>query len=295
MIFSTIVLSSCTTGHSIENPEQFISIITDIDIPDDVQVIGLGEATHGNAEFQTLKKDLFEVLVEQVHVNVFVLEGDFGGARNINSFILHGEGDVESAIASLDYDIYKTKEMIELVQWMRDYNQLANDEDKLYFYGNDMQRYDYSKHELLLFYDKVNESYRNELEEELSDATNANMFDLTEKQLNRLKETIEQIVADLISNEKNYVERSTIDEFIFAQQYAELLRQRTELLLNEQHYSNLRDQYLAENLQWIVQYEAARSHDKVFVSAHNGHIEKTSSTIGVNKVMGDRKSTRLNS
>src|SRR5690625_620826 len=116
MILTIIVLSSCKADDYIENPEQFIAPITDIEIPDDVQVIGLGEATHGNAEFQMLKKDLFEMLVKQADVNVFVLEGDFGGARNINSFILHDEGDVESAILSLDYDIYKTKEMIELVQ-----------------------------------------------------------------------------------------------------------------------------------------------------------------------------------
>ena len=65
------------------------------------------------------------------------------------------------------------------------------------------------------------------------------------------------------------------------------MKQRTQLFLNEGDYTKLRDQYLAENLQWIVEFEAARGHDKVFITGHNGHIEKTSASLAGYKSMGN--------
>ena len=46
--------------------------------------------------------------------------------------------------------------MMDLVQWMHDYNATVSEEEKIYFYGNDMQRYDYSKKGLLDYYEVVN-------------------------------------------------------------------------------------------------------------------------------------------
>lgn len=48
----------------------------------------------------------------------------------------------------------------------------------------------------------------------------------------------------------------------------------------------MRDEYLANNLQWIVEYEAGEVDDKVLMSAHNGHIEKTSASMAGYKSMG---------
>ena len=70
-----ILLCGCGTVETVAEVDSYVSTIEEIDIPDDVKVIGLGEATHGNIEFQQLKKDLFEVLVKNENVRVFVLEG----------------------------------------------------------------------------------------------------------------------------------------------------------------------------------------------------------------------------
>src|SRR5699024_12605974 len=45
-------------------------------------------------------------------------------------------------------------------------------------------------------------------------------------------------------------------------------------------------QYLAENLEWIKDFVEPQGHDKVFVTGHNGHIEKTSAAFGY-KSMGE--------
>lgn len=51
-----VLLSGCGAGKAVEGADQYITTIEQIDIPDDIKVIGLGEATHGNIEFQELKK-----------------------------------------------------------------------------------------------------------------------------------------------------------------------------------------------------------------------------------------------
>lgn len=281
-----VALAGCGQGESIKDVSQYTSEIKDINIPDDVKIIGFGEATHGNIEFQTLKKDLFKAMIKNENVHVFVLEGDFGGAQQINQFILNGVGTAEEAIKALDYGIYKTEQMIELVQWMHDYNLTVDEQDKIYFYGNDMQRYDYSKKGLLDYYAQVHADNAKKFTTELEHVSNKTMRDLSNNQLIELDKTIDTIINDLQSNKAIYEKKSSKDAFSFAAQYAQIMMQRTQLFVNDGNYMNLRDEYLAENLQWIVEYEATQGHDKVLMSAHNGHIEKTSASMAGYQSMG---------
>ncbi|WP_342533553.1 erythromycin esterase family protein [Lysinibacillus sp. FSL K6-0057] len=281
-----VALAGCGEGEVVKDASQYTSEIKEINIPDEVKIIGFGEATHGNIEFQTLKKDLFETMIKNENVHVFVLEGDFGGAQQINQFIMNGAGTAEEAIKALDYGIYKTEQMVEFVQWMHDYNQTVDEQDKIYFYGNDMQRYDYSKKGLLDYYAKVHADNAQKFTTELEHVSNKTMRDLSNSQLNELDKTIDTIINDLQSNKAIYEKKSSKDDFSFAAQYAQIMKQRTQLFLNDDNYMNLRDQYLAENLQWIVEYEATQGHNKVLMSAHNGHIEKTSASMAGYQSMG---------
>lgn len=285
-IFLSVLLVGCNRSTAIDKAEQYISTVEQIDISNDIKVIGLGEATHGNVELQELKKGVFEALIRNENVKVFVLEADFGGGQQINHFILEGKGTAEEAVNALDYSIYKSEQMIALVQWMHDYNAMASDDEKIYFYGNDMQRYDYSKKGLLDYYEIVNIDAANKYADQLENVSNNTMRELSAKQLKEIDDTLDKIMLDLQSNERTYAEQSSSETFAFALQYAQLMKQRTTLFLNDGDYLQLRDQYLADNLQWIVEVEEARGHDKVLFSGHNGHVEKTSASLAGYKSMG---------
>lgn len=112
------------------------------------------------------------------------------------------------------------------------------------------------------------------------------MRNLTAEQLEELDGIIDDIITDLQSNEDEYLAQTSQQFYAFALQYANVMRQRTSLLGNDKQYTMLRDEYLAENVKWIVEFEAQRGYDKLFISAHNGHIEKTSAAFGY-KSMGD--------
>lgn len=285
-LFLLLSLAGCGKGEAVNDAPKYTSAVEDIDIPNDVKVIGFGEATHGNVEFQTLKKDVFQALIKNENVRVFVLEGDFGGAQQINQFILNGTGTAEDAVKALDYGIYKTEQMIDFVQWMHDYNMTADEKDKIYFYGNDMQRYDFSKKGLLDYYEVVDQDKAKEYAAQLQHVSNKTMRDLKNDQLKELDGNIDAIIKDLQTNKEAYIKQSSKEAYLFAAQYAEIMKQRTQLFLNDSDYMNLRDKYLANNLQWIVEFEAAQGHDKVLMSAHNGHIEKTSANMAGYTSMG---------
>lgn len=50
-----------------------------IPISSDVQVVGLGEASHGVAQYHQMKADVFKSLVKNNDCRTFIIEGDFGG------------------------------------------------------------------------------------------------------------------------------------------------------------------------------------------------------------------------
>ena len=134
------------TGECADTAEfaKYASTVSELTIPARTQIAALGEATHGNAEFQRLKLDVFQVLVEKYGVRAFALEGDFGGCEAVNRYIHGGAGTAAEAAAAIGFDIYRTQEMEDLIAWMRSYNEAARPGGDLWFYGFDMQRYEYN-------------------------------------------------------------------------------------------------------------------------------------------------------
>ena len=83
---SMVICLTMFTGCS--NTESFVqadliytqSDIGTISVPNDVQVVGLGEASHGVSQYHQMKADVFKALVENNGCRTFIIEGDFGGA-----------------------------------------------------------------------------------------------------------------------------------------------------------------------------------------------------------------------
>ena len=73
-------LGGFSTGEAanVEAFQKYAQPVEKLTIPEGKKIIALGEATHGNAEFQQLKLDVFRKMVEDYHVRVFALDGDFG-------------------------------------------------------------------------------------------------------------------------------------------------------------------------------------------------------------------------
>ena len=97
-----------------------------IPISSDVQVVGLGEASHGVAQYHQMKADVFKALVNNNGCRTFIIEGDFGGALKVDNYINGGAGSAEEAASEIGFAIYRTQEMADLIEWMRSYNETVS-------------------------------------------------------------------------------------------------------------------------------------------------------------------------
>lgn len=71
-----IIILACTfmhfgglnTGKSLDKEEfkKYAQEIKNIKIRENVKIVALGEATHGNVEFQELKLDVFKLMIENI-------------------------------------------------------------------------------------------------------------------------------------------------------------------------------------------------------------------------------------
>ena len=66
---------------------KYVTSVDELSVPEGTRITALGEATHGNREFQQLKREVFEILVRKNDVRALVIEGDFGGCTEINNYI----------------------------------------------------------------------------------------------------------------------------------------------------------------------------------------------------------------
>ena len=105
----------------------------------DARLVALGEASYGTSEFYTLNQRLIEYLVRQKGFTVLAIEANWPESAAVNRYIQTGEGDPRKALAGMNFWTWYTGEMLELVEWMRAYNQAPGNRPKLTFTSFDMQ------------------------------------------------------------------------------------------------------------------------------------------------------------
>lgn len=251
--------------------------ISDITIPDSVRIIALGEATHGNIEFQQLKLDVFKLMVEKYGVRAFALEGDYGGCEAVNRYIHGGAGTAQEAAAAIGFHIYRTEQMAQLIEWMRNYNATAKKDEDIRFYGFDMQIYEYN-YKYLLEAAKIYAVPTTELEKlwDTSEGKYSTSYTADQK-----AKVIEKVRQDLLQ-----LNDSTTAQAVH---FADILLQNIALgkVINDMSKGNaLRDSLMFVNTHWIMEQEEARGNECIFVSAHNGHIERRHDYGTLGKAMG---------
>lgn len=257
---------------------KYAGTVPDITIPGDARIIALGEATHGNAEFQQLKLDVFRLMVEKYGVRAFALEGDYGGCEAVNRYIHGGEGTAEEAAAAIGFAIYRTQQMADLIGWMRTYNDSAAEGEDLRFYGFDMQRIAYNYKYLL-------EAAQNfgidaaDLEKLWDEGTNSfsDAYDADQR-----KAVFEAVRQELVLSDDPQADG--------AAHFADILLQNTELgkLINDPALGNItRDRMMAENTLWILAQEEARNISRIFIAGHNAHLQQFGSYSADGKFLGN--------
>ena len=257
--------------------EKYAKEVNELTIPDNVRVIGFGEATHGNADFQELKTEIFKNLVEQDKVRTFALEGPFGEYLTVDDYINGGETTIDEAVEALCFRIYKTETSKELLEWMKDYNEKASDEDKLHFYGFDMQNYEGLISYIEDFagrYTFDNAPSTKDLKSIFEDDSLS--FDERKKMAADFKDEVKEAKSGYLNAGADEIEAEI---FVHAAVVLEQAINLSEVYSGNNGIAGFttRDKYMAENVEWISEIEKMRgkeARNAIFITGHCGHIAK---------------------
>ena len=245
-----------------------------IQISSDVQVVGLGEASHGVAQYHQMKADVFKSLVKNNGCRTFIIEGDFGGALKVDNYINGGAGSAEEATREIGFAIYRTQEMVDLIEWMRSYNETVSPEKTLHFYGMDVQRFDNNKEYLFSVLDQTVPELSAEYTESFAQLTDENGYSLDKTTLNNAKEAILKLIDQMDTARADIIELSGEYAFDFARECANTIYANCDVQLSND-YNMTRDRYMYEKVEWFLQHGDGSI---LFINGHNGHIGKTSVT-----------------
>jgi erythromycin esterase len=111
---------------------------------DNIRYVLLGEASHGTSEFYGWRSEITKRLIKERGFSFIAVEGDWPDCYSVNRYIKGISGSSQSA-----YDIlysfnrwptwmWANREIVDLVEWLREYNKNLSEEQRVGFYGLDV-------------------------------------------------------------------------------------------------------------------------------------------------------------
>jgi erythromycin esterase-like protein len=252
----------------------------ELQIPKDVRVVGIGEATHGNREFQLAKRDVLEKVVNEGNGRCICFEMATGDAIRLNDAVHDAGSDLVVAIGKQSYPLYDTPEMVQLLQWMRNYNQTVPYEESLMFYGVDIQGAQTAVSYLQELCEKDDSFFTGEEKEKLLSIKAETKDDYRGERefFEKLSERLKQ-EKELKAKQLSIVAKCVVLS-IDAPDYDK----------DPAANSRNRDLQMAQLLMDYSEIEKERGFSQVVITAHNGHVMKGGSSVLPSKdseTMGD--------
>jgi len=270
---NAICLKTLEAGSGFDDMQRLKAMIGD------ARIVSLGEAAHLNRDFSRAKHRMVEFLVNEMGFTVFAIEATFAGALELNDYVLGGEGDPRRALGALVYRAWTTEAILDMVNWMREYN--STHEKKVKFYGFDNKPATGSAKAVYNYLRKTNgtEDYDEILSVMMNPWTAGQLNSGPKEEILSVMEEVKGLISHLDSQqpanrEKNLSELGIVEqkEWSLAVQHARVLLQHLEfysVMPNVSKATDLRDKNMARNARWVMDHEDGA---KMILWAANAHI-----------------------
>jgi len=250
----------------------------------DAHIVGLGEATHGTAEFFRMKHRLVEFLAREMGFTIFAIEANMPEAYRVNDYVLNGKGDPKALLRGMYFWTWNTQEVLDMILWMRKFNESGK--GQIQFLGFDMQTAAVAAANARKFVDEFDPAFAKAaalaydgLDKVIIQARNASMKSNaaepgTDKANLATQERVAAVVKHMEETRPRYLEKKPAAEVDWAIQNARVADQAAGMMAGSfSGGSNHRDRCMAENVEWILSQAAPGS--KIVLWAHNGHVSRT--------------------
>src|SRR5688572_23501523 len=110
----------------------------------DARVVLLGEASHGTSEYYSWRARISQRLIEEKGFNFIAVEGDWPDCYEVNRFVKGYKNtgqkvsDVLQVFKRWPTWMWANWEVAGLVEWLREFNHVRQNGDKIGFYGLDV-------------------------------------------------------------------------------------------------------------------------------------------------------------
>lgn len=237
-------------------------------------IVGLGEATHGAHEVFTMKHRIVNYLVSEKGFTNLVLEEGWDRALELDRYVLTGKGNPSQHLSPT----FKTKEMLDLLDWIRQYNANPKHKSKVRVIGMDIQSVNENVYNNIIEYVKRNNSnlvprVEEKIEGLIPVTKDMNTFEsLSKEEKEKYISDAKQIGA-LLEQNKSYLNGKS-KEFAWIKQNARIIEQFTTMLASPPDKPSdiflKHDIAMYENAKWTEEHLG-----KTIVWGHNGHVSKT--------------------
>lgn len=152
-----VVNASLTAMADVEDCTAVVNLIGD------AEFALLGEATHGTHEFYANRAAITKKLIVESGFRAVAIEGDWPDAYRVNRYARHASDDKTAIDALSDFQrfptwMWRNVVVVELIEWLRDYNEGMPEENKVGFYGMDLYALYASIRAVLTYLEKIDPS-----------------------------------------------------------------------------------------------------------------------------------------
>ena len=253
----------------------------------DAQVVLLGEATHGTAEFYRMRARISRELIERKGFSFIAIEGDWPDAARIDHYVRHAETPPSewTAFARFPVWMWRNREVREFVDWLHAYNAAAANGRKVAFHGLDLYSLFNSIRSVLDYLDDVDPGAARVARQRYgcltpwqADPATYGHAALTGSYQSCESEVI-SMLTDLMHKRRTYAEHDGA-RFLDAVQNARIVA-NAERYYRIMYYGsraswNLRDSHMFETLKTLLGFHGPES--RAIVWAHNSHVGDSGAT-----------------
>jgi erythromycin esterase-like protein len=249
----------------------------------DAKYVLLGEASHGTSEFYTIRAELTKRLIKEKGFSFIAVEGDWPACQSINSYIKgfpHSKKAVREVLE--DFNRWPTwmwanQEIIELIEWVKEYNQQTNRTKKVGFYGLDVYSLWESMEEII---DNLKKTNSPELEAAKKAFTcfephnrNHESYAVSAGYLNEdcIKEAL-QLLSSIQKNKWKFEDNkeSSLNMEVNALVTAHAEEYYRTMVSSDAESWNIRDQHMVDALNSVTKFYGNDA--KVIIWEHNTHV-----------------------
>jgi erythromycin esterase len=251
----------------------------------DADVVGLGDGTHGTSEFFKVKIRVIEFLARELGFDLVAFEGPYPLMQRMNQYVLGGPGDARALVREMKplfYVFWNCEEIVDFLEFMREYNATRGDRPPLQMAGFDIYEAYGASRAVIEYLRTVNPPAAALAEGQYSCIPQGSMV-----AIGGCRDAATSVYDAFVLREADYTAITGASAYRNALQHARVVLQSGE------GTGPKRDDNMAENALWLRDHGSATR--KVILWAHNAHLSRAPNLWAFNQPMGKTLAETLGS